>query len=96
MASTRGDEQRVGLGSDDEPGAESPGLLRRYLRRRTPWDVPWWMYVVTIGAANVARQLLFPEMSTATRVVTFVVLVLGVGFLVTVTYRIISGRRAQR
>lgn len=89
-------DRRAGPSSGGEPGVEPLGLLRRYLRRRTPWDAPWWLYVVTIGAANIARQLLFPEMPTAVRIATFAVMVLGVGLLVTVAHRTITDRPTRR
>lgn len=31
-------------------------LLHAYTSRRSPWGPPWWIYGVTFGAANVARQ----------------------------------------
>jgi hypothetical protein len=31
-------------------------LIHAYTSRRSPWGPPWWIYGVTFGAANVARQ----------------------------------------
>ena len=30
--------------------------LHGYLRRRSPWGPPWWIYGAAFGAANVIRQ----------------------------------------
>jgi hypothetical protein len=47
-------------------------LLRAYVRRRSPWGPPWWIYGVAYGAANLIRQAVTivaaPELSTPARV----------------------------
>lgn len=68
----------------------------RYLRRRTPWDAPWILYVIAIGAANIARQVLLPDdVSTAAQIATFAAMVVGVGLLVTLVHRLLTTRREQ-
>ena len=73
------------------------GHAQRALARRTPWNAPWWIYVVAIGAANIARQLLLPDdVSTAVQIATFVATVLGVGLLVTLVYRWMTASKDLR
>jgi hypothetical protein len=53
---------------------------------------PWWIYAVTIGGLNIARQVLFPpsRMGTAVTVGLFFA-VLAIGFaVVTVLHALIA------
>jgi hypothetical protein len=44
---------------------------------------PWWIYVVTIGGLNIARQVLFPPSRVGTAVtVSLFFVVLAIGFAV--------------
>ncbi len=49
---------------------------------------PWWIYAVTIGGLNVARQILFPpsQVGTAVTVGLFFV-VLAIGFALVTALR---------
>lgn len=67
----------------------------RYVGRRTPWNAPWWIYVVAIGAVNVARQLLLPDLSTPVQIATFVATVVVVGAVVTLVHRRLSRPRQR-
>jgi hypothetical protein len=71
-------------------------MVRGYLDRRTPWGAPWWIYAVGIGAANVARQLILPDdVSTAVQIVTFALMVVTVGAIVTVGFRAVERARSR-
>jgi hypothetical protein len=78
-------------------GQRLKAVLRTYTKRTTPWGAPWWVYVVTIGAANVIRQLVMPDdVSTATQIGTFVGMLIVVATLVTVVYLGLVRRDRER
>ena len=45
---------------------------------------PWWAYALALGPANVARQLVVPDVAPWLDIASFVVMVAVVGGLVTV------------
>jgi hypothetical protein len=71
--------------------------LRTYANRTTPWGAPWWVYVVTIGAANLLRQMVMPDdVATETQAATFMTMVVGVAAVVTGAYLGLARLRRER
>lgn len=63
--------------------------VRSRAARPTPLGGPWWAYVLVIGAANLARQLLLPDdVDLWVQVTTFVVTVVVVGAGVAIGARV--------
>lgn len=59
---------------------------------------PWWIYVITIGGLNIARQVVFPPSRVGTvATVGLFFAVLAVGFvLVTAVQTLIAPRDRQK
>lgn len=69
-------------------------LFRAYVRRRSPWGPPWWIYGVSYGVLNLIRQVVIllagRELSTPIRVASWVataLVVVGVVNTVAVVLR---------
>ena len=68
---------------------------RAYLDRRTPWGPPWWVYAVTLGAANLVRQAVLwrTDAGSTVGLAAFVVMVLVVFGAVTGTATLLRAAR---
>ncbi len=71
---------------------------RTYLDRRTPWGPPWWVYAVTLGAANLVRQAVLwrTDAGSTVGLAAFVVMVLVVFGAVTGTATLLGRRDVRR
>ena len=71
---------------------------RTYLDRRTPWGPPWWVYAVTLGAANLVRQAVLwrTDAGSTVGLAAFVVMVLVVFGAVTGTATLLGRRDLRR
>jgi hypothetical protein len=71
-------------------------LGKRYAQRDTPvLGGPWWVYVVAIGTANIARQVFLPDLSSAVQIATFLVTIVTVGGAVALAFRLANRSSAR-
>jgi hypothetical protein len=81
------------------PGSDFGGRARRlvsvYVNRRLPWGTPWWIDAVALGAANVVRQFVVPDVADSIELAIFVAMVGVVFAAVTVVHTRLWRRAAE-